>query len=158
MGYWITGQAGNGMAKILCPVETSHIDVKGPVLANIEEYPIERHEARFLNFTEEYTSWRFPLDEVNLICDIAVSHENGEHTLYVAACNPISLYFMNLTGKSGFLVDFFDIFPKMISGSWRPFVTVAPLGSPLRGQVVLHEEQVRTPDTHQVPMWEERVL
>lgn len=141
MGYWITGQAGNGMPKILCPVETSHIDVKGPVLANIEEYPIERHEARFLSFTEEYTSWRFPLDEVNLICDIAVSHENGEHTLYVAACNPISLYFMNLTGKSGFLVDFFDIFPRMISGSWRPFVTIAPLGSPLRGQVVLHEEQ-----------------
>ncbi|XP_038166654.1 von Willebrand factor A domain-containing protein 8 isoform X3 [Arvicola amphibius] len=141
MGYWITGQAGNGMPKILCPVETSHIDVKGPVLANIEEYPIERHEARFLNFTEEYTSWRFPLDEVNLICDVAVSHENGEHTLYVAACNPISLYFMNLTGKSGFLVDFFDIFPRMISGSWRPFVTIAPLGSPLRGQVVLHEEQ-----------------
>ncbi|XP_057642158.1 von Willebrand factor A domain-containing protein 8 isoform X2 [Chionomys nivalis] len=141
MGYWITGQAGNGMPKILCPVETSHIDIKGPVLANIEEYPIERHEARFLNFTEEYTSWRFPLDEVNLICDIAVSHENGEHTLYVAACNPISLYFMNLTGKSGFLVDFFDIFPRMTSGSWRPLVTVAPLGSPLRGQVVLHEEQ-----------------
>ncbi|XP_041521188.1 von Willebrand factor A domain-containing protein 8 isoform X2 [Microtus oregoni] len=141
MGYWITGQAGNGMPKILCPVETSHIDVKGPVLANIEEYPIERHEARFLNFTEEYTSWRFPLDEVNLICDIAVSHENGEHTLYVAACNPISLYFMNLTGKSGFLVDFFDIFPRMTSGSWRPFVTIAPMGSPLRGQVVLHEEQ-----------------
>ncbi|KAM7321273.1 hypothetical protein ACRRTK_019365 [Alexandromys fortis] len=141
MGYWITGQAGNGMPKILCPVETSHINVKGPVLANIEEYPIERHEARFLSFTEEYTSWRFPLDEVNLICDIAVSHENGEHTLYVAACNPISLYFMNLTGKSGFLVDFFDIFPRMTSGSWRPFVTIAPLGSPLRGQVVLHEEQ-----------------
>lgn len=44
------------------------------MLANIEEYPIERHEARFLKFTEEYTSWRFPLDEVNLICDIAVSH------------------------------------------------------------------------------------
>ncbi|XP_005370937.1 von Willebrand factor A domain-containing protein 8 [Microtus ochrogaster] len=141
MGYWITGQVGNGMPKTLCPVETSHIDVKGPVLANIEEYPIERHEARFLNFTEEYTSWRFPLDEVNLICDIAVSHENGEHILYVAACNPISLYFMNLTGKSGFLVDFFDIFPRMTSGSWRPFVTIAPMGSPLRGQVVLHEEQ-----------------
>ncbi|XP_027245876.1 von Willebrand factor A domain-containing protein 8 isoform X2 [Cricetulus griseus] len=141
MGYWITGQAGNGMQKILCPVQTSHIDIKGPVLANIEEYPIEKHEARFLNFTEEYVSWRFPLDEVNLICDIAVSHENGEHTLYVAACNPISLYFMNLTGKNGFFVDFFDIFPRMISGAWRPFVTVAPLGSPLRGQVVLHEEQ-----------------
>lgn len=69
--------------------------------------------------------------------------ENGEHTLYVAACNPISLYFMTMTGENGFFVDFFDIFPRMASGSWRPFVTVAPLGSLLRGQVVLHEEQVR---------------
>ncbi|GAB1299118.1 von Willebrand factor A domain-containing protein 8 [Apodemus speciosus] len=172
MGYWIIGQMGNGTQKVLCPVETHHIDIKGPVLVNMEKYPIEKHEARFLNFTEECTSWRFPLDEVNLICDIAVSHvdptvlpravicyvdqasfkltestsrrllkENGEHTLYVAACNPVSLYFMNMTGGNGFFVDFFDIFPRMASGSWRPFVTVAPLGSPLKGQVVLHEEQ-----------------
>ncbi|KAL6048821.1 hypothetical protein STEG23_032391, partial [Scotinomys teguina] len=116
----------------------------GPMLANVGEYPIDKHEARFLNFTEEYASWRFPLDEVNLICDIAVSHENEEHTLYVAACNPISLYYMDLTGKNGFFVDFFDVFPRMVSGSWRPFVTVAPLGSPLRDQVVLHEEQSNT--------------
>lgn len=141
MGYWIVGQTGNGMQKVLCPAETNHVDIKGPVLVNMEKYPIEKHEARFLSFTEECTSWKFPLDEVNLICDIAVSHENGEQTLYVAACNPVSLYFMNMTGKNGFFVDFFDIFPRMASGSWRPFVTVAPLGSPLRGQVVLHEEQ-----------------
>ena len=68
--------------------------------------------------------------------------ENEENTLYVVACNPVSLYFMNMTGKSGHFVDLFDIFPRTVSGIWHPFVTVAPLGNPLRGQVVLHEQQV----------------
>ncbi|EHB13051.1 hypothetical protein GW7_03251 [Heterocephalus glaber] len=48
---------------------------------------------------------------------------------------------MNMTGKSGFFVDLFDVFPRMASGVWHPFVTVAPLGSPLKDQVILHEEQ-----------------
>ncbi|XP_023555905.1 von Willebrand factor A domain-containing protein 8 [Octodon degus] len=67
--------------------------------------------------------------------------KNETNTLYVAACNPVSLYFMNMSEKSGFFVDLFDIFPRMASGVWHPFVTVAPLGSPLKGQVILHEEQ-----------------
>ncbi|KAM5289381.1 von Willebrand factor A domain-containing protein 8 [Ctenodactylus gundi] len=141
MGYWTVGQARSGMQKLLCPAETHLIDIKGPVPVNIQEYPMERHEARSLNFTEECVSWRLPLDEINLICDIATSHENEGNTLYVATCNPISLYFMKMTGKSGFFVDLFDIFPRMASGVWHPFVTVAPLGSPLKGQVILHEEQ-----------------
>ncbi|XP_062958245.1 von Willebrand factor A domain-containing protein 8 isoform X3 [Cynocephalus volans] len=141
MGYWTTGQARNGMQKLFCPAETHHIDIKGPVLINIQEYPIERHEERSLNFTEECASWTLPLDEINLICDIATSHENEENTLYVVTCNPVSLYFMNMNGKSGYFVDFFDIFPRTASGVWHPFVTVAPLGSPLKGQVILHEQQ-----------------
>uniref|UniRef100_G3R371 von Willebrand factor A domain-containing protein 8 n=1 Tax=Gorilla gorilla gorilla TaxID=9595 RepID=G3R371_GORGO len=141
MGYWTIGQARSGMQKLLCPVESHHIDIKGPALINIQEYPIERHEERSLNFTEECASWRIPLDEINIICDIATSHENEQNTLYVVTCNPASLYFMNMTGKSGFFVDFFDIFPRTANGVWHPFVTVAPLGSPLKGQVVLHEQQ-----------------
>ena len=73
-----------------------------------------------------------------------VISENEENTLYVVACNPVSLYFMNMTGKSGHFVDLFDIFPRTASGIWHPFVTVAPLGNPLKGQVVLHEQQVTT--------------
>ncbi|KAB0341502.1 hypothetical protein FD754_018428, partial [Muntiacus muntjak] len=113
----------------------------GPALINIQEYPIERHEGRSQTFTEECSSWRLPLDEMNLICDVATTHENEENTLYVVACNPVSLYFMNMTGKSGHFVDLFDIFPRTASGIWHPFVTVAPLGNPLKGQVVLHEQQ-----------------
>nr|KAF6428760.1 von Willebrand factor A domain containing 8 [Rousettus aegyptiacus] len=145
MGHWTIGQSRNGTEKLLCPAETHHIDIKGPVLMNIQEYPIERHEARSQTFTEECASWRLPLDEVNIICDIATSRENEENTLYVAACNPVCLYFMNTAGKSGYFVDLSDIFPRMTSGFWHPFVTVAPLGSPLKGQVILHEQQVNVP-------------
>ncbi|XP_058438588.1 von Willebrand factor A domain-containing protein 8 isoform X2 [Marmota monax] len=141
MGYWTIGQARNGMQKLLCPAETHQIDIKGPVFMNIQKYPIERHEKRSLNFTEECVSWRLPLDEINLICDIATSCENEENTLYITTCNPVSLYFMNMTGEIGFFVDLYDIFPRTASGLWHPFVTVAPLGSPLQGQVILHEEQ-----------------
>uniref|UniRef100_A0A8C6AAP9 von Willebrand factor A domain-containing protein 8 n=1 Tax=Marmota marmota marmota TaxID=9994 RepID=A0A8C6AAP9_MARMA len=141
MGYWTIGQARNGMQKLLCPAETHQIDIKGPVFMNIQKYPIERHEKRSLNFTEECVSWRLPLDEINLICDIATSCENEENTLYITTCNPVSLYFMNMTGESGFFVDLYDIFPRTASGLWHPFVTVATLGSPLQGQVILHEEQ-----------------
>ncbi|XP_023587391.1 von Willebrand factor A domain-containing protein 8 isoform X3 [Trichechus manatus latirostris] len=141
MGYWTTGQSRNGMQKLLCPAETHHIDIKGPVLINIQEYPIERQEERALTFTEECASWKLPLDEINLVCDIATSQENDENTLYVVACNPVTLHFMDMTGKSAYFVDLYDIFPRTASGVWQPFVTVAPLGNPLRGQVVLHEQQ-----------------
>lgn len=76
---------------------------------------------------------------------LSVIPENEESTLYVAACNPVSLYFMNTAGKSGYSVDLFDLFPRTASGFWHPFVTVAPLGSPLKGQVILHEQQVTAP-------------
>ncbi|GAB5566369.1 von Willebrand factor A domain-containing protein 8 isoform X1 [Prionailurus iriomotensis] len=113
----------------------------GPALINIQEYPIERYEERSQTFTEECASCKLPLDEINLICDIATSCENEENTLYVVACNPITLYFLNMTGKSGYMVDLSDLFPRMASRIWHPFVTVAPLGNPLKGQVVLHEQQ-----------------
>jgi len=48
---------------------------------------------------------------------------------------------MNMTGKSGYLADFSDVFPRTASRVWHPFVTVAPLGNPLKGQVILHEQQ-----------------
>ncbi|XP_075419136.1 von Willebrand factor A domain-containing protein 8 [Tenrec ecaudatus] len=141
MGYWTTGHSGNGMQKLLCPVETHHIDAKGPVTLSIQEYPLERKEERSLTFTEEYASWKIPLEEINLVCDIATSQENEESMVYVVTCNPVTLYFMEMAGKSAYFVDLYDIFPRTSSGVWQPFVTVAPLGSPLKGQVVLHEQQ-----------------
>jgi len=50
---------------------------------------------------------------------------------------------MNVSSKSGYFVDLYDLFPRTVGNVWQPFVTVAPLGNPLKGQVVLHEEEVK---------------
>ena len=71
--------------------------------------------------------------------------------LYVATCNPVSLFSMRERGDTIQSMELYDVFPRTISGTWQPFVTIAPLGSPLDGQVVLHEEQVGAhthTDTH----------
>ncbi|XP_044304134.1 von Willebrand factor A domain-containing protein 8 isoform X2 [Varanus komodoensis] len=142
MGYWKVNHLGNDGRKLLCPADTRRIDVKGPMYLNVQAFPLERHNARSLSFTEELAFWSLPLDDVNLVCDIAVTRENdAENTLYVATCNPVSLYCMDITSKTGYYVDLYDIFPRSIGGAWQPFVTLAPLGSPLKGQVILHEEQ-----------------
>ncbi|XP_053164187.1 von Willebrand factor A domain-containing protein 8 isoform X2 [Hemicordylus capensis] len=142
MGYWKVNQLGNARRKLLCPTETHRIDVKGPMFLHVQAFPLERHEARSLSFTEELAFWSLPLSEVNLVCDIAVAQENeDENCLYVATCNPVSLYFMDTSSKNGHYVDLYDIFPRTVSGIWQPFVTLAPLGNPLKGQVILHEEQ-----------------
>lgn len=76
-------------------------------------------------------------------CDVAAARVFAD-TLYVAMCNPVTLYSMKERGDKIQCMELYDVFPRTISGVWQPFVTVAPLGSPLDGQVVLHEEQVRT--------------
>lgn len=62
--------------------------------------------------------------------------------IYVATCNPVSLYAMRERADTLHSIELYDVFPRTISGVWQPFITVAALGSPLKGQVVLHEEQV----------------
>ncbi|KAH0624441.1 hypothetical protein JD844_031871 [Phrynosoma platyrhinos] len=142
MGYWTVNQMGNARRKLLCPTETHRVDVKGPMYLNVQAFPLERHEARSLSFTEETAFWSLPLNEVNIVCDVAVAQENeAEDSIYVATCNPVSLYFMDTSSQNGYYVDLFDIFPRAVGGIWQPFVTLAPLGNPLKGQVILHEEQ-----------------
>uniref|UniRef100_A0A674JFP2 von Willebrand factor A domain-containing protein 8 n=1 Tax=Terrapene triunguis TaxID=2587831 RepID=A0A674JFP2_9SAUR len=168
MGYWRINQSGNARRKLLCPTETHQLNIKGPVYLNVQGFPLERHEARSLSFTEELAFWTLPLNEVNLVCDVAVAEDETENMLYVATCNPVSLYFMNVSSKNGYFVDCYDIFPRTAGSIWQPFVTVAPLGNPLKGQVILHEEQsnvvllldtktgaihrlLLSPDTQEVP-------
>ncbi|XP_060089562.1 von Willebrand factor A domain-containing protein 8 [Heteronotia binoei] len=142
MGYWKVNHLGKAQQKLLCPTETRRIDVKGPLYLNVQAFPLERHEARSQSFTEEQMFWSLPLNEVNLVCDVAVAQENETKTsLYVATCNPVSLYFMEMSSAKGHYVDLYDIFPRTVGGIWQPMVTVAPLGEPLWGQVILHEEQ-----------------
>ncbi|XP_077393200.1 von Willebrand factor A domain-containing protein 8 isoform X1 [Festucalex cinctus] len=139
-GFWTINQQGNARRKLLCPSETHHIDVKGPVYLRIQAYPCNRQESRALSFSEEKAHWQIPMNEVNIICDVTTKDD----TMYVATCNPVTLYSMKERGETIQCVELYDIFPRTISGVWQPFVTVAPLGSPLDGQVVLHEQQSNT--------------
>ncbi|XP_041807194.1 von Willebrand factor A domain-containing protein 8 [Chelmon rostratus] len=139
-GYWTINQGGNARRKLLCPTETHPIDIKGPVFLRVQGYPCNRQESRALSFSEEKAHWQIPMNEVNIICDVTTKDD----VLYVATCNPVSLYSMKECGESIRCIELYDVFPRTISGVWQPFVTVAPLGSPLEGQVVLHEEQSNT--------------
>ncbi|KAK2840347.1 hypothetical protein Q5P01_014087 [Channa striata] len=139
-GYWTINQGGNARRKLLCPTETHPIDVKGPVFLRVQGYPCNRQESRALSFSEERAHWQIPMNEVNIICDVTTKDD----VLHVATCNPVSLFSMKERGDTIHCVELYDVFPRTISGVWQPFVTVAPLGSPLEGQVVLHEEQSNT--------------
>ncbi|CAB1346522.1 unnamed protein product, partial [Coregonus sp. 'balchen'] len=136
-GYWTTNQEGNARRKLLCPTETHPIDIKGPVFLRVQGYPCERHESRALSFTEEKATWQIPMNEVNIVCDVTTNND----AIYMATCNPVCLFVMKENGDTVQCMELYDVFPRTISGVWQPFVTVAALGSPLEGQVVLHEEQ-----------------
>ncbi|KAF1383000.1 hypothetical protein PFLUV_G00149690 [Perca fluviatilis] len=139
-GYWTVNQGGNARRKLLCPSETRPIDIKGPVFLRVQSYPCNRQESRALSFSEEKAHWQIPMNEVNIICDVTTKDD----VVYVATCNPVSLYSMKERGETIQCMELYDVFPRTISGVWQPFVTIAPLGSPLDGQVVLHEEQSNT--------------
>ncbi|XP_064165757.1 von Willebrand factor A domain-containing protein 8 [Anguilla rostrata] len=136
-GYWTMNQAGNARRKLLCPTESHRIDIKGPVFLRVQAYPVERHESRAMSFTEEQAHWQIPMNEVNIVCDVATAKD----AVYVATCNPVCLYAMRERGTTVRCMELYDVFPRTISGVWQPFVTVATLGHPLDDQVVLHEEQ-----------------
>ncbi|XP_050974831.1 von Willebrand factor A domain-containing protein 8 isoform X2 [Labeo rohita] len=139
-GYWTISQGGSTRRKLLCPTESHRIDFKGPVFLRVQSYPAERHESRSMSFTEEQAHWQIPMNEVNIVCDVTTANDS----IYVATCNPVSLYAMKEKGDSVQCIELYDIFPRTISGVWQPFVSVAALGSPLQDQVVLHEEQGNT--------------
>uniref|UniRef100_UPI0037E9A655 von Willebrand factor A domain-containing protein 8 n=1 Tax=Semicossyphus pulcher TaxID=241346 RepID=UPI0037E9A655 len=139
-GYWTINQGGNARRKLLCPTETHPIDIKGPVFLRVQSHPCNRQESRALSFSEEKAHWQIPMNEVNIICDVTTKDD----VLYVATCNPVSLFSMKERGEKIQSMELYDVFPRTVSGVWQPFVSVAPLGSPLDGQVVLHEEQSNT--------------
>ncbi|XP_063282038.1 von Willebrand factor A domain-containing protein 8 [Pelobates fuscus] len=142
VGHWTISQSGNARRKLLCPTETHQLTTKGPIYLNIQEYSLERSEARSLSFTEEIAHWRLPLNEVDIVCDAIVTQESdAESTLYVVTCNPVSVHSAKINGNKGYYVDLYDIFPRTVGNVWQPYVTAAPMGHPLTGQVILHEER-----------------
>ncbi|XP_067848605.1 von Willebrand factor A domain-containing protein 8 [Heptranchias perlo] len=139
--YWNFNQPESTRWKLLCPSESRQTKIKGPMYLKVQGYPLERHESRGLIFTEEQAHWRIPLNEVNIVCDVATAKGEAKDTVYVATCNPVSLYSVSMPGNTIHCVDLYDIFPRNAGGVWQPFVKVAPLSQMLHDQVVLHEEQ-----------------
>ncbi|XP_038658700.1 von Willebrand factor A domain-containing protein 8 [Scyliorhinus canicula] len=137
--YWTFNQPES--RKLLCPTKSQQTNIKGPMYLKVQGYPLERHESRGLSFTEQQAHWRIPLSEVNIVCDVATAPGEAKDSIYVATCNPVSLYSMSVPGNTIHHVDLYDIFPRIAGGVWQPFMTVAPLSGPLNDQVVLHEEQ-----------------
>ncbi|KAF0026904.1 hypothetical protein F2P81_021641 [Scophthalmus maximus] len=115
-GYWTINQSGNARRKLLCPTETHPIDVKGPVFLRVQRFPCDRQESRALSFSEEKAHWQIPMNEVNIICDVATKDD----MLYVATCNPVSLFSMRERGETLQCVELYDVFPRTISGVWQP--------------------------------------
>ncbi|KAG5283708.1 hypothetical protein AALO_G00045100 [Alosa alosa] len=136
-GYWTINQSGNVRRKLLCPTESYKIDIKGPVFLRVQPYDIERNESRAVSFTEEHAHWQIPMNEVNIVCDVTTAKD----VIFVATCNPVSIYAMKERANVLHCVDLYEIFPRTLSGAWQPLVTIAPLGGPLEGQVILHEEE-----------------
>lgn len=59
---------------------------------NIQGFPLERHEARSISFTEELAFWTLPLDEINLVCDVTVTKGTVRKT--ADFCNDVQCYKM----------------------------------------------------------------
>lgn len=57
---------------------------------NIQGFPLERHEARSISFTEELAFWTLPLDEINLVCDVTVT--KGTVRKATDFCNDLQRY------------------------------------------------------------------
>uniref|UniRef100_A0A8B9HQR7 von Willebrand factor A domain-containing protein 8 n=1 Tax=Astyanax mexicanus TaxID=7994 RepID=A0A8B9HQR7_ASTMX len=73
-GHWTINQGGNVRRKLLCPTESRRIDIKGPVFLRVQGFPLERHEARAMSFTEEHAHWQIPMNEVNIVCDVTTTN------------------------------------------------------------------------------------
>ncbi|CAG5865389.1 unnamed protein product [Menidia menidia] len=112
-GYWTINQGGNARRKLLCPTETHPIDIKGPAFLRVQSYPCDRQEGRALSFSEEKAHWQIPMNEVNIVCDVTTK----EDTMYVAMCNPVTLYSMKERGETIQCMELYDVFPRTISGS-----------------------------------------
>lgn len=55
-----------------------HGALQGPVFLRVQTYPLEKHEARAMTFTEEYAHWHLPMNEVNIVCDVTTDNGRPE--------------------------------------------------------------------------------
>ncbi|KAK7499225.1 hypothetical protein BaRGS_00009485, partial [Batillaria attramentaria] len=148
VGQWTVASQGmrQKTALMQLPVVTRRLQVKGPVPMYVENKKLERTEARASVFTEQEAYWTLPMDDSNIICDMAVSKaadrspgQNKNDVIHVATANPIGLYSINPRTSSANFIDLYDVFPST-AGAYRPRVKVTALAAPMDDSVVLHEE------------------
>lgn len=126
-----------------CPVLTKSLQIKGPVQFPQERVTADRYEARSSMFTELESQWLLPLDEGNVVSDLAVTksvqhYETKVDMVHVATSNPIAVYTMSEKSSTATLIDLYNLFPS-VGMSYRPKVKLVPLLSPLDDTIILHE-------------------
>ncbi|KAJ8030585.1 von Willebrand factor A domain-containing protein 8 [Holothuria leucospilota] len=134
---WLFSDRGNSRRKMICPVVEKKLRVKGPAYLAPKEFPLERSEARSLEFTEQVTAWTLPLNEMNIPTAMAISQDYSDSTIHIAGGNPMCLYSMKVMGSTIQFLDLYDLYPGM--GTKQ--VKLAALGGQLSGKVVLYEER-----------------
>ncbi|CAL1547451.1 unnamed protein product [Lymnaea stagnalis] len=149
IGQWEITRQGDMRKKtalMSLPVTTNRIQLKGPVPLFVQSKTLDRTESRSNKFTEEEAHSIIPLDEANIVCDVAVSRvgtrspgKNKHDVIYVSTCHPIGLYTLTSSSHTSNFIDMYDVFPSTM-GSYRPQVRIQPLGSPLDDTVILHEQ------------------
>ncbi|CAH1781042.1 unnamed protein product [Owenia fusiformis] len=149
-GQWnIARQGGRTKTGLIhCPSESKTLRIKGPVRVATQTFPLERSEARSEHFTEQEAYWTIPLDDTNIIADVAVCQAKYRHAsqtddiIHVVTCNPIGLYTMTPNSRFISHIDLYDVFPMGLGvhRSLKPKVKLATLGASLNDCVILHEE------------------
>ncbi|XP_059156251.1 von Willebrand factor A domain-containing protein 8-like [Physella acuta] len=127
-------------------VKTEQIFIRGPVDLGVQTKTLDRTESRSHKFSEEEVHALIPLDEANIVCDVAVSKvarrsagKKQHDVIYVATCHPIGLYSLTSTSHTVHFIDLYDVFPSTM-GSYRPHVRIQPLEAPLDDRIILHEQ------------------
>ncbi|CAD5122119.1 DgyrCDS10568 [Dimorphilus gyrociliatus] len=139
----------------VCSVEDKKFRVKGTVRNALQNFPLEKTEARSILFSEQESHWTLPLHETSAVVDVAVTKaqmrspvqdkKSLEDIIHVITANPISLYSMNASKQHLTCIDLYNFFPTTkVSSRFKPKITIIPLSSPLDYSIVLHEEETNT--------------
>ncbi|XP_023930017.1 von Willebrand factor A domain-containing protein 8 [Lingula anatina] len=135
-----------GSGLISLPVSAKPLSVKGPVRFNIQSHLLDKVETRSSHFSEQSVYWQLPLQDANIVADVAVTRggvrdrRQQEDVIHIATARPIKLYTMKPSSRYISCIDLYDLFPTT-RGMYTPRVRVAPLGASLYDTVVLHEEK-----------------
>ncbi|KAK3095149.1 hypothetical protein FSP39_010820 [Pinctada imbricata] len=143
-GVWNIAGSGDRRrtAPISLPIETSEIDLRGPIEIAVQDKVIERMTARATTFTEQEAFWTIPMHDTNIISDVAVSkatnspvHE-GDFMKDIRKVSSVPLHDVVLSKSLG----------SEMSGPNRPIVTTDSYSTLLVGFPGSNEVQV-----HSVP-------